>query len=93
MNVRDFQMKPLHDTYQIEEPNETRHIKIELDPYRKLSKHCKLEHEINKFNFIFVSLEGVDHEFFLITEINKKITHQNHAYIQNPKQHNEHYQK
>lgn len=45
MNVRDFQMKPLHDTYQIEEPNETRHIKIELDPYRKLSKHCKLEHD------------------------------------------------
>lgn len=45
MNVRDFQMKPLHDTYQIEEPNGTRHIKIELDPCRKLSIRYKLEHD------------------------------------------------
>ena len=45
MNGRDFRMKPLRDTYRIEEPNGIKHIKIGLDLYQKINIHCKWGHD------------------------------------------------
>lgn len=47
---------------------------------------------IDKFYLLFVCFKRVNHELFLITKINKKITHRIHVSSQSLKLRNEHYQ-